>query len=102
MSTGVMPELIGNSVMKPVGVIRPILADVSSVNQRLWSGPAAIESGCADAVGSGYSVATPAVVMAPMLLLPASVNQTRPSEPSDIPPMRTPGGNGKSVIAPAV
>jgi hypothetical protein len=51
-----------NSVMTPAGVIRPILFDVYSVNQRLPSDPAAIPFGVLDKVGTAYSWIVPRAV----------------------------------------
>src|SRR5438128_1263642 len=54
-----------NSVMVPVGVIRPMLlpAALYSVNQRLPSGPRVISLGPLPLVGTGNSVMLPAGVM---------------------------------------
>src|SRR6266568_3397609 len=74
---------IGNSVIAPAVVIRPILF-AFSVNQSAPSEPAAIPYGSADTVGIGYSVNTPAVVTRPILLPADSVNQRAPSGPETI------------------
>ena len=47
------------SVITPLVVIRPILPEPFSVNQRLPSGPAVIPQGKADAVGTANSVIDP-------------------------------------------
>jgi hypothetical protein len=55
------------------------------------------------ALGTGYSVITPAVVMRPILLPPYSVNQSAPSGPAVIDcGSLLAVGTGYSVIAPAV
>ncbi len=54
---------------------------VSSVNQRLPSGPLAIMKGSVPAVGMGNSVMVPVGVIVPMLFTPASVNQRLPPGP---------------------
>src|ERR1700676_5350622 len=56
-----------NSVMVPVGVMRPILLPSDSVNQRLPSGPAVIPAGPLLEVGSANSVTVPVGVMRPIL-----------------------------------
>ena len=57
---------------------------MTSVNQRLPSGPAAIPNRPLPAVRTGNSVTTPAVVIRPILLPPPSVNQRLPSGPAAI------------------
>ena len=79
-----LPVGIGNSLIAPAGVIRPILLLYDSVNQRLPSGPAAMSRELLLAVVIGNSVITPAVVMRPILLLYPSVNQRLPSGPATI------------------
>ena len=76
---------MGNSVKVPDGVRRPILFLPCSVNQRLPSGPEAMNSGVELAVGTGNSVTAPAVVMRPILLAFCSVNQRAPSGPEAMP-----------------
>jgi hypothetical protein len=74
------------SVMTPVVVVRPMLFPRYSVNHSAPSGPAVIPEGKLFAVGTGYSVITPAVVMRPILLAEEnSVNHTAPSGPAVIP-----------------
>ena len=68
MPSGLLAVGIGNSVMTPAVVIRPILLPLLSVNQRLPSGPAVMPRGTASGVGIGNSVTTPAVVIRPILL----------------------------------
>ncbi len=64
----------------------PILSLVLSVNQSAPSGPVVISSGPALLVGIVYSVATPAGVIIPTLLLDVfSVNQIFPFGPAVIP-----------------
>ena len=72
-------------MIPPVGVMRPILLPVSSVNQRLPSGPVVIARVRLPAVGIGNSVTTPAGVIRPILLVKPSVNHTFPSGPAAIP-----------------
>src|SRR5258708_12855554 len=79
----------GNSLIVPVGVMRPILPLWSSVNQRLPSGPAVMPNKLLRA-GTGNSLIWPAGVMRP--ILPTSVplcrlgiisaNHTPPSPPA--------------------
>src|SRR3954466_8247225 len=75
---------MGNSVTVPLGVMRPILLPMSSVNQRLPSGPEMIWKGRPDTVGTAYSVMVPAVVIFPICLvvLLNPVNQRFPSGPA--------------------
>ncbi len=54
--------------MTPAVVIRPILALHHSVNHIAPSGPAVISLAKLPAVGIGYSVMTPFVVIRPILL----------------------------------
>jgi hypothetical protein len=82
MPTGPLKAVgMGNSVIPPEVVIRPILPDCS-VNQRAPSGPAAMPLGWLPSSGTGNSVTTPAVVIRPILLLSSSVNQRSPSGPA--------------------
>src|SRR2546430_1940861 len=101
-----------NSVMSPVGVIRPTLLPQDSVNQRLPSGPAVMPSGLLLPLGGqlrlggrGNSVITPAGVSRPKLLPPFSVNQRLPSGPTVMlsGPLSDVGleSGGNSVITPA-
>src|SRR5262245_16254970 len=94
---------IGNSVKTPAGVRRPILLLARSVNQRLPSGPAVMNSGMELAVGMGNSsVTTPEVVMRPILLVLPSVNQSAPSGPTAMPKGRLEAvGHGYSVMPPS-
>src|SRR6202022_1958484 len=57
----------------------------NSVNQRLPSGPAAMPCGALVAVGTRYSVKTPAVVTRAALFPLFSVNQRFPSCPAAMP-----------------
>jgi len=50
--------------------------------------------------GSAYSVFVPPVVILPILLVPASVNQRLPSGPDVIPYGLLPVGSGYSVMVP--
>ena len=72
---------IGNSLIVPLGVIRPILSPCASVNQTLPSGPAAIAYGKLFAVGIGNSLIVPLGVIRPILSTSASANQRLPSDP---------------------
>src|SRR5258708_7357502 len=92
---------MGNSVMVPPRVIRPILLPNASVNQRLLSGPAVIATGALwDAVRAN-SVMVPLGVMRPILLPIVSVNQRLPSGPAVIPSVVLVAvGMGNSVIVP--
>ena len=84
----VMPEGpligVGNSVMTPVGVMRP-MAPRPSANQTFPSGPAVMYCRLLLGTGSGNSVITPAGVMRPILLPVFSVNQMLPSGPEAMP-----------------
>src|SRR5262252_1760571 len=73
-----------NSVIVPVGVIRPIFALPGSVNQRLRSGPVVMPEGRLPGVGSGNSVMLPVGVILPIRLPLVSVNQRFPSGPGVI------------------
>jgi hypothetical protein len=91
-----------DSVIVPSVVIRPILPDVSSVNQRASSAPEVIQARPLDDVGTGYSVTIPKVEMRPMLLPEYSVNQSAPSGPLVIAPSELEAvGTAYSVRAPA-
>ena len=95
---------VGNSVMTPVGVIRPMLLRRCSVNHRLPSGPAVMPQGPLPAVGVGNSAKTPAVVTRPILELSSSVNHRFPSGPAVIPRgsgSKWPRGMRNSVMTPA-
>jgi hypothetical protein len=69
MSDGRLPAVIpaGNSVIAPVGAIRPTLLPSRSVNQTLPSEPAVIPRGIALAVGMVNSLIVPFGVMRPIL-----------------------------------
>jgi hypothetical protein len=65
--TGLLDAVrMGNSVIVPEGVIRPMLfaPDALWVNHMFPSGPAAIEAGNETEVGIGNSVITPGTVAA--------------------------------------
>src|SRR5438445_599896 len=64
--------------------MRPILLPLSSVNQRLLSGPAVIPYGALLAVGAANSVTLTQVVRRPIWLRLTSVNQRLPSGPTVI------------------
>src|SRR5216683_2994624 len=79
----------GNSVIVPLGVIRPIWFPMVSVNQRLPSGPAMMPIGPAVLpskplvpVGRGNSLMLPSGVMRPILFPWYSVNQRLSSGPA--------------------
>src|SRR6202521_5124883 len=73
--------------MAPPGVTRKtLLLALKSPTQRLPSGPAVMSSVKLPAVGTEYSVMTPAGVILPILLAAFSVNQMLPSGPLVIPP----------------
>src|ERR1700682_6518735 len=75
---------------------------ILSVNQRLPSGPAAIPDGLALAVGTGYSVTTPAVVTLATLLPRDWVSQRLPPRPAAMPAGKLlVVGTGYSVMTPA-
>src|SRR5215469_17911612 len=73
-----------NSVIVPVGVIRPIFALPGSVNQRLRSGPVVMPEGRLPGVGSGNSVMLPVGVILQIRLPLISVNHRFPSGPGVI------------------
>src|SRR5215813_694015 len=93
-----MSPAIGNSVITPPVVIRPILLALS-VNHRAPSGPSVIPEGSPDAVGTGYSVNTPEVVTRPILLPTSSVNHNAPSGPDTIVVGELPEVGGTNVVA---
>ncbi|MGB8205840.1 MAG: hypothetical protein WCE83_14305 [Candidatus Baltobacteraceae bacterium] len=68
-------------------MIRPIwfTVETPSSNQRAPSGPDAMNDGSLCAVGTGYSVIAPLVVIRPMLFPVLSPNQSAPSGPAAIP-----------------
>ena len=55
MPPGIAPTARGNSLIAPLGEMRPILFPASSVNQRLPSGPAVMAMGALLAVGTANS-----------------------------------------------
>jgi hypothetical protein len=73
---------IGNSVMVPVVVIRPIWLPLCSVNHSAPSGPAVMPKSPLLAVGIVNSVMVPVVVIRPILLLLKSENHNAPSGPA--------------------
>src|SRR2546427_436020 len=81
-------------------VMRPILLPLTSVNQRLPSGPAVIPVRTLSAVGIGNSVIVPLGLMRPILLPLSSVNQRLPSGPAVIPYRTLTVGTRNSVIVP--
>src|SRR5437763_968384 len=85
----------------PVGVIRPIWSDatwLTSVNQRLPSGPDVIPLGSLEAVGMANWLIMPAGVIRPIWLTMSSVNQRLPSGPDVIPLGKASGvGKGDSL-----
>ncbi len=87
-------------MITPLVVIRPILPEPFSVNQRLPSGPAVIPQGRADAVGTANSVIDPPGVIRAILSVPASVTQRLPSEPVVIRVGRLPALKLYVVIVP--
>ena len=68
---------MGNSVMCPRVVMRPILLPADSVNQRAPSGPDVMPMGALSLVGMSKSVKSPEVVTRPIPFV--SVNQRAPS-----------------------
>src|SRR5450631_149297 len=97
IATAPDPVGIGNSVMVPPGVMRPMLP-ASSVNHTLPSGPFAIPMGDAAADCRLNSTASPAVVIRPILPLSLSVNQRFPSGPATMEPkVANTAGTGNSV-----
>src|SRR5215471_21814047 len=92
---------IGNSVMTPSGVIRPMLLPRASVNHRLPSEPAVISQGAERGVGTGNSVSTPSGVIRPIRLPGISVNHRFPSGPAVITSGCPPAVTGYSVTVPA-
>src|SRR5437763_1797773 len=101
---------IGNSVIAPAVVIRPILLPLSSVNQRLPSAPAGAPRTWPVAVGMGKVLTLPDVVIrptsAPPLAPPAPVNHRASSGPAaisvraaaSVENSRTSGGVGKLLV----
>src|SRR5882757_4337839 len=102
IAPGLPPDGTGNSVMVPVGVMRPILRVSFSVNQTLPSGPLTIPHALLAFVGMAHSVNVPVGVIRPILLpvLFCSVNQRLPSGPAVIPAESRPPGTPRSVIWP--
>src|SRR5258708_6341886 len=94
---------IGNSVITPAVVMRPI-ATLVSVNHSAPSGPAVmLLRSLNPGVGIGNSVITPAVVIPPILLAAFSVNHNASSGPVVLlqgPP--SPVGTGNSVKVTAI
>src|SRR5437588_192668 len=102
MVSGELLEASGNSVIFPLVVIRPILFRLSSVNQRLPSGPAVIPWGELCPVGTENSVIWPVGVMRPTWFFFTCTNQRLPSGPRVIPSGRLlREGSRNSVILPA-
>ena len=93
MSAGCAPGVgVGYSVIcgfdsVALAGMRPILLEPHSVNHSAPSGPSVIPSGSALAVGTGYSVIVPVVVIWPILSVPHSVNHSEllPAGPGAIP-----------------
>ena len=84
--------------MAPVGVIRPILSTLGSVNHRFPSGPAVIPK-VLPRVAFVNSVICPSGVSCPIRV--SSVNQRFPSGPAAIPSGDPFGpGRGNSVTSP--
>src|SRR5262249_16075476 len=76
---------------------------MDSVNQRFWSGPAAIRQGSADFVGMAKRVTAPDDVMRPMLFVFAWTNHRFPSAPVAMSVRPLPlGVTGYSGMTPAV
>src|SRR6266540_2629654 len=101
---------IGNSVMAPEVVMRPILLAYCSVNHRAPSGPSTIPPGPERSPnvlhrwhgGIVNSVIEPDVVMCPILLPHSSVNHRLPSGPVTMPQgLGVPPPIGNSVIMPS-
>ena len=74
----------GTWLMTPAVEMRPILLALSSVNQMLPSGPAAMPNGVLLATGRTNSVMVPFVAIRPILLPAASANHSAPSPPAAI------------------
>src|SRR5207249_3579589 len=71
---------MGNSMIAPETVIRPIMLPENWVNQRFASGPPVTPVGTLSGVGIGNSAKSPEVVTRPILLPPKdSVNHRFPS-----------------------
>src|SRR5438445_205825 len=79
---------MGNSVIMPPGVIRPIWLTTTSVNPRLPSEPAAMLVGEGLPLGRAYSTIAPVRVIRPICLPICSVNHRLPSDPAVIDPGR--------------
>src|SRR5438094_10345750 len=78
----------GNSVITPAGVIRPILLPLSSVNQRLPSGPAVMLVGPPREVRAGREgkiVNTPVGVTVWAAMRDTSVTNSLPSGGAPVP-----------------
>lgn len=71
--------------MVPAAVQRPILLPAPSVNQRLPSGPTVMPHGVLAAVGIGYRVSVPEVVILSTVFPAFSTNQRVSSGPRVIP-----------------
>src|SRR4051812_7981867 len=94
---------INAGMLDGLGTSRPILFPLNSVNHKAPSGPVVMPPGRLLAVGIGYSVMAPAVVIRPIWLTEGSVNQRAPSGPvvmKKAPEFAV--GIGYSVNAPAV
>src|SRR6202162_311080 len=101
---------MGNSVITPAVVIRPILLVFVSANQRFPSDPPVMpdtprgQKSCPQLVGrKEHSVITPAVVIR-LIVFVASVTQRFPSEPAAMPlgPLVNAAGVGYLVFTTAV
>ena len=82
-TAGVMP--FPSSVMQPSGVTQPIRWTSAAENQMFPSGPSAMPSGPAAAVGSANTMIAPLRLRRPMRLPVFSVNQRLPSAPTSMP-----------------
>src|SRR5580658_4583784 len=87
---------------RPQAGARSTVLPSHSVNHSAPSGPTVIPLGSLAAVGTGYSVNTPVVVMRAILLPFHSVNHNAPSGPAVIPKGWLGDGMGYSVIVPAM
>src|SRR5713101_707027 len=87
MPIGRPADGIPNSVIAPIGVMRPIAWASCSTNQRLPSGPAVMARGSLAGVGIANSVTMPIGVMRPILLpmVDTSVNHRFMSGPTVMP-----------------
>ena len=90
-----------NSMMVPVGVIRPMRLPVSSVNQRFLSGPTVMPLGLLPVMGRLYSMNPACGVTRPMRSWSGSVNHRLPSGPPTMPPESPPFGTPYSLMPPA-